>query len=153
MRLLWRVALSVGLLAILSGPAQSQDLFRPDGSVSLSDRRYKHDIEALDIAGIETVLKLRPVSFYWNEPSDEGMKGEQIGFIAQEVEKVFPAAVIAGTNAEKTRGIRYDTFIPILVKAIQEQTHVIEVLSARLDTQKAQIEVQEKEITALKRER
>jgi hypothetical protein len=49
------------------------------------------------------------------------MKGRQIGFIAQDVLPVLPDAVLTMSDADKTLGLKYNEFIPVLTKAIQEQ--------------------------------
>lgn len=55
-----------------------------------SDERVKHDVRNLSGA-LESLLRLRGVSFYYNDPDRLGLpKGMKRGFIAQDVEKVFP---------------------------------------------------------------
>jgi endosialidase-like protein len=48
------------------------------------------------------------------------MKGRQIGFIAQDVQQVLPDVVLTANDADKTLGLKYDSLIPVLTKAIQE---------------------------------
>src|SRR5713101_428217 len=57
--------------------------------VSTSDGRLKKDVRDL-ASGIETLLKLRPVTFRWKAEED---KSHHFGLIAQEVEKVVPEVV------------------------------------------------------------
>lgn len=87
---------------------------------ALSDERHKEKIKTLEFSALETLSKMRPVTFFWKKVEDDGMKGEQIGFIAQEVEKVLPQVVLTQNNEEKTKGIKYDEIVPVLTKAIQE---------------------------------
>ncbi len=104
--------------------------------VNLSDKRHKKNIEAMS-EGLEEVEQLKPVSFEWKDPKDDGMHGKQMGFIAQDVEKVLPSVVLTENNDEKTKGIKYSELIPVLTKAIQE-------IKALLDEDhKAKIELQE----------
>jgi hypothetical protein len=62
-----------------------------------------------------------------------------IGWIAQEVEQVFPSLVIEQVNIDadgneiRLKGIKESALIPILVKAIQEQQVIIDDLKTRLD--------------------
>ena len=64
-----------------------------------------------------------------------------LGVIAQELEQVFPAMVeeVADTDAEgndlgtTTKSVKYSVFVPMLIKAMQEQQAIIESLKARLD--------------------
>jgi hypothetical protein len=102
--------------------------------VNTSDIRHKRNIHPLDV-GLKEVAQLRPVTFEWKDdtlnhsidgkvilrPLEPAMQGKQMGFIAQDVENVLPSVVITGTDAEKTKGMKYSELIPVLVKAIQEQ--------------------------------
>ncbi len=54
-----------------------------------SDRRLKKNIITIDNA-LEKVTKLRGVNFEWVHPDEHGVTGVRQGFIAQEVEEVFP---------------------------------------------------------------
>ncbi|HEY5411214.1 MAG TPA: hypothetical protein VIJ94_10865 [Caulobacteraceae bacterium] len=58
------------------------------------------------------------------------MRGEQIGFIAQEMQKTLPSVVLTEKNAEKTLGIKYTQIIPVLAAAVQEQQAEIVELKA-----------------------
>jgi hypothetical protein len=56
---------------------------------------------------------------------------KQIGFIAQEFEEVFPSMIdIDGKSGKKA--IKTSVLVPMLVKAIQEQTQIIKDLEARI---------------------
>lgn len=100
---------------------------------ALSDARHKQNIKALADGALNSVMKLKPVTFAWKDPKDDGMKGEQVGFIAQEVEKVLPAVVLTREDTDKTKGLKYTELIPILTKALQEQQEQIEELEQRLE--------------------
>lgn len=118
-------------------------VFASGAAGALSDERHKEKIQSLTFSGLETVAKLRPVSFVWKEPTDDGMNGEQFGFIAQEVEKALPQIVITQNNEERTKGLKYNELIPVLTKALQE-------LNAKNDELTAIIERQGQEIEKLK---
>jgi len=85
-----------------------------------SDRRLKKNIEPLKVDALGILSKIQPVSFRWRKPQDDGMQGAQLGFIAQDVEKVLPSVVLTQHNAERTKGLKYNEFIPLLTKAVQE---------------------------------
>jgi hypothetical protein len=58
-----------------------------------SDARYKTNVQPLPDA-LEPILNLRGVRFDWNQSafSEKAFsEGRQVGFLAQEVEKVLPA--------------------------------------------------------------
>ena len=100
---------------------------------SLSDIRHKTDISTLDLDALDIVSKLNPVEFQWINPLDQGMEGTQIGFIAQEVETILPEVVLTEDNEEGTKALKYDAFIPILTKAVQELTEINERLEKRVE--------------------
>jgi hypothetical protein len=132
-----------------------------DWSVS-SDQRDKTDFTALDL-GLDFVKALAPVTYKWDKRSKYGDKNADdydldnltpdgthkedwldIGFKAQEVEALEKAAgykisdktnlVTSLSDDGKQYGMQYSKFVPILVKAIQEQNALIEALTARVAT-------------------
>jgi hypothetical protein len=74
----------------------------------------------------------------YNLKSDPTHK--QIGVIAQELEQVFPALVEESRDTDAdgndlgttTKAVKYSVFVPMLIKAIQEQQTLIETLTTRL---------------------
>ena len=90
----------------------------------VSDRRLKREIEPLNSTfGLESITRLRPVSFHWKYEDPD--KDKTLGFIAQEVEEVFPDLVEQSEmkTPDAPDGVNkinfYGLFAPI-VKAIQE---------------------------------
>lgn len=76
-------------------------------------------------------MQLRPVSYYIDTTAIRVDDPERLrfGFIANEVEELFPNLVInAGLSPEIPRGLEYDGFIPLIVKMVQEQQKAIEAL-------------------------
>ena len=75
----------------------------------------------------------------YNLKSDPTQK--QIGVIAQELEQVFPNMVEEQVDHDAkgndfgttTKSVKYSVFVPMLIKAMQEQQEIIESLKARLD--------------------
>ena len=59
----------------------------------------------------------------------ENHKHEEVGLIAQEVEKIIPQAISRNPdNEDDFLHIDYNTFVPYLIKAIQELNQKIERL-------------------------
>ncbi|MCB0667331.1 MAG: tail fiber domain-containing protein [Saprospiraceae bacterium] len=86
-----------------------------------SDRRYKKDIREFEQT-LSKILKLKPVRYRWRAeefPEKHFIKEEQIGFIAQEVEQIYPELI--HTNAEGYKSLDYARLTVILTRAIQEQ--------------------------------
>lgn len=108
-----------------------------------SDIRLKKDIETLERSR-DKLLQIRPVSFYWdteNYPDYSFSSQKQYGFIAQEMETIFPNLVT--TDNDGFKGITYIKLIPFMVKVIQEQ-------QAQLDSQAKTIEQLSQDMAAMK---
>jgi hypothetical protein len=91
-------------------------VFAANGTIQTSDARLKSNVNDLSY-GLPDLLKLRPVSFTWTA---QPQQGTQLGFIAQEVQPIFPETVNVGDDANHTLGLTYTEFIPIIVKSIQQ---------------------------------
>ena len=131
-----------GAYAILIKNSDSAEIFqfKTDGSAAsssggsfgtISDRNLKENIVDATPKLLD-VLNLQVRNF--NNKSDSN-KTKFIGFIAQEVETVFPNLVQGDLNGVKS--IKTSLLIPILTKAIQEQQSQIEALTARIDALEA----------------
>lgn len=100
---------------------------------TFSDERLKENIEDLP-SQLDNILALRPVEFDYKNGS-----GHQIGFIAQEVEQVYPDLigedgdylVLADLNKNDAR----------LIKAFQELAAKVEALEAKVQALEAVTEV------------
>ena len=117
-----------------------------NGINSTSDLREKTKIKPLSY-GLNTLLKLRPVSYNWKkkyvspEKYESPFKKKEIGFIAQELQKQIPEVIIS-TNWVAKRDkkndlvyvkedtpnllVTYDDILPVIVKAIQEHQYSID---------------------------
>ena len=88
----------------------------------ISDRRYKHNIEASTVSGLDVVKNLKTYS-YRKEYNDK-IEDISCGIMAQDVQKYAPEAFFENPDG----ACSYNTFalIPYLIKAIQELNHKIE---------------------------
>jgi hypothetical protein len=125
-----------------------------------SDARDKTDFTPLDL-GLDFVKELKPITYKWDMRSNYGDSEAEdydlaaqtpdgthkedwldIGFKAQEVEALEIAAgynkdnktnlISSYTEDGNSMGLKYEKFVPILVKAIQEQQTLIESLTDRI---------------------
>lgn len=98
-----------------------------------SDRRYKKNIEDMEPV-MDDLMKLRPVTYHYKRNSDEEPK--IVGFIAQEVQEVFPELVYSedGTQLALSRS----DYAILAVKAIQEQQETIADLEQKLEEEAAE---------------
>jgi hypothetical protein len=105
--------------------------------------RQKHNVQNLGM-GIDTLMKLRPVSFTWNDDTpDIAHRGkDDIGFIAQEMEQVVPLAVHTDPKTD-IKTLDYPKLIPILAQSIQDQQNTIVDQQKKIDDLTARIEALE----------
>jgi hypothetical protein len=100
---------------------------------AISDQRLKENIRDLDI-GLDAIMSVKPRRFDWKQ--GKGLdKKDDVGFIAQEFETVFPNSVNtskAGADGVEYKTVNHGELIPTLVKAIQEQQAMIEELKAKV---------------------
>lgn len=81
----------------------------------LSSKRFKHDI-ATSTAGLDEVLALQPITYYYNGDT----KKQQYGFIAEDVALVDPLLVSFEADGITPRSVQYENYTAVLTKAIQE---------------------------------
>ena len=92
--------------------------------VNSSDERYKQDLHLMGSGKdsiIEKISMLNGYYFSWrhDEFSNKKFKrGRDFGVIAQEVEKVFPEAVV--TNKEGYKSVAYSKLVAPLIEAVKE---------------------------------
>ena len=101
-----------------------------------SDERLK-DINSNIENAIDKLKTLRAVNFSWKL---DDTKKENLGLIAQDVEKVFPQVIDENKNGYL--GVRYSELVPVLVKAIQE-------MNTKLDEQNQTIQNLQEQINIL----
>ncbi|MEO8150906.1 MAG: tail fiber domain-containing protein [Bacteroidia bacterium] len=101
--------------------------YTTSGWVSSSDAKLKTNIKPLESA-LDKITKLQGVSYNWkNNPEANG----QIGFIAQEVEKVFPEVVVIDKNGNY--GLAPQNLTAPIIESIKELNKKLEVKDAIID--------------------
>ena len=119
-----------------------------------SDRRLKNNIQPM-AQGLERILQLRPVTFdHKNALSDTHYAAtNRMGFIAQEVQEVFPDLVLRIPGPDSLLTIATHDMIPAMVKAIQELSAKVDDLERRnaaLQAQADAVKSLQGEMAALK---
>jgi len=99
-----------------------------------SDRRLKENIVDLP-SQLNNIMSLRPVEFDYKGYSSGD--GHQIGFIAQEVQSVYPDLVAEGDNGMLTLSDMNKNDAR-LIKAIQELKAIVDAQAARIAALEAQ---------------
>ena len=106
-----------------------------------SDKRWKENIRELPY-GLNLVKQLKPVDYV---RKNNDAKTREMGFIAQDVEVLLDKIGYKdqGFLSKDDKGfmsLRYNDFIGILTKAIQEQQDIIKVLQSTVGSQKSEIQ-------------
>jgi hypothetical protein len=132
------------------------DIYATNATIQTSDERLKDNITASDL-GLEFINALAPKSFKWKSNTVSGTKlvdNEEVpfveehtynrkhyGMIAQDVIATCSglgintadfAGIIYEPEADRY-GLRYNEFIAPMIKAIQEQSDLIDSLIARIE--------------------
>ena len=126
-----------------SGAGQDRFIVQDSGNVqninnsygAISDIKLKENIiDATPKLADLMQVKVRN----YNLKSDPEHK--QIGVVAQELEQIFPSMIDEESDKDKegndlgttTKSVKYSVFVPMLIKAIQEQQSTIQSLTERI---------------------
>ncbi|MEO7423537.1 MAG: tail fiber domain-containing protein [Fibrobacteria bacterium] len=104
----------------VNGEAHATTFSSPNAFNSASDLRFKKNIRPLS-ASLKKIEALQGVAYDWKtgEYPDRGFSDKpQIGFIAQDVEKVVPEVV--ATDSSGYKSMDYSRLVPLLVEAVKE---------------------------------
>ena len=101
---------------------------------TISDAKLKENVVDAN-PQLNKLMQTRVVNY---NLIDDDLK--QIGWVAQELETIFPSMVFESPDktpegedlGTTTKGVKLTVFIPIIVKAIQEQQALITALTARI---------------------
>jgi hypothetical protein len=119
------------------------------GSLSQSsDRRLKTGIEPVGDDVLGRLSEIRPVRFQFkNERTHPA--GEQIGLVAQDVQKEFPALVSEGAGGYLS--LAYPKLTAVLVKGLQEQQDRLQQKQSRIEEHERRIARQDERIDQLEK--
>ena len=99
------------------------------GTVS-SSRRFKEDIHDMGAAS-GGLMRLRPVTFRYKTPFDDGSKPIQYGLIAEEVAAVYPALVAHSADGQ-IETVKYQVLDAMLLNEVQQLHAQVKDLRQRL---------------------
>jgi hypothetical protein len=146
-----------------------------------SDGRYKFNVRE-DVKGLDFILQLRPITYQFDvqrfdaqlnhqatqqgQPAnyamqtayDEATRIRRSGFIAQEVEQAANATgydfsgIIKPKTDQDHYSLSYDAFVVPLVKAVQEQQQIIDILNKKMTAQQQDNDTENKKIADLQRQ-
>jgi len=127
------VTSGVGAKAYILGNGNMQNANNSYGA--FSDLKLKENITDAS-PKLDDLMQVRVVNYRFKaDPTHK-----QLGVIAQELEQVFPGLVEETPDRDSdgndlgttTKSVKYSVFVPMLIKAVQEQQAQIEALTARL---------------------
>jgi hypothetical protein len=100
---------------------------------SSSDIRFKKDVQPLTNS-LSSLLQVQPIYYHWKKETYPNMHfgtERQLGFSAQEIERLFPE--IVQTDAQGYKSVDYSRLTPVLVQAVKEQQQLIEKQGEKID--------------------
>jgi hypothetical protein len=99
----------------------------------------------------EKLLGLRPVTFRYTQPYDDGSKPVQFGLIAEEVAEVMPELVVNGKDG-KPETVSYHLLATLLLNEVQKDHRVIQAQTARTEALEQQVQTQAAQLAALNKQ-
>lgn len=99
-----------------------------------SDKRLKKNIKTIE-GNLDKILKLRPVSYTHKHDN-----ASALGFIADEVQKLFPELVLVGKDDKKMLALNYMGLTSPIVGALQELSAKHNELQKKYDDLLARVE-------------
>ena len=122
------------------GFSLSWDDIYADDFWNVSDIRAKKEIQPMQY-GLKEVLQLNTISY---KLKDDPFQDKKIGLIAQEVNKLIPEASKTEDYKKNEKGefekvqldtirVSYVNLVPVLVKAVQEQQEIINLLKEEVE--------------------
>ena len=97
-----------------------------------SSRRYKEDIQDMADAS-DGLMKLRPVTFRYQKPFEDGSQPIQYGLIAEEVAEVYPDLVAHSADGQ-IEAVKYQVLDSMLLNEVQRQQKEIRGLEQQNQT-------------------
>lgn len=109
--------------------SQLQDSAFQSATGTASDKRFKKNIKDSDVNSLDILKNINPVSFDYIEDNRHVV----LGFIAQNVQKLVPEAVVSkDKDDDKMLYLIYQNLVPYTIKAIQELDEKITILERKL---------------------
>jgi hypothetical protein len=144
----FHVGSSSGDLYMFSNGVEQGKFDATSGSYSAtSDARLKKNLSSLENV-LPKVMQLKPLSYQFKKQENEA---RYLGFLAQEVEKLFPSIAKEPSveDGAKYYTMDYSAFGVLAIKAIQEQQQIIEKQEIANQFQQQIIDEMRQDIEAL----
>jgi peptidoglycan hydrolase CwlO-like protein len=122
------------------------------GVNNISDYRIKDNVQSLPHENLPSIDRLRPV-LYYNKLTHK----PEYGFIAHEVQEIFPDMVIGAKDASQLQTINYTPMFALIVNEVKHMSRdILETkrenadMSREIEAANREIEAANREIAALK---
>ncbi len=109
------------------------------GLTIFSDERLKKEIKKIETPLVK-ISSINGYTYKWDKEKNKNLTLDdnmQAGFLAQEIAKVLPEAVMI--NSDGIYGVNYNAVMPLLTEGIKEQKSQIEKLILEIEEFKTQI--------------
>jgi Chaperone of endosialidase len=122
-------------------------IIRATSVIQSSDQRLKERINPIEGA-LDKISSIDGVSYYFNTNSFQSRafpKGEQIGVLAQQIQKIYPNLV--SEDSEGYLSVDYLSLIPLLIEGIKElNQQIVELKAESTHEKEVQLSLQEEEL-------
>jgi len=112
-----------------------------------SSIRFKEDVHDMAAAS-DGLMRLRPVTYRYKQPYDDGTKPVDYGLIAEEVAEIYPDLVVKNADGQ-IQTVQYQKLTPMLLNEVQKQHKQLEEQAATVQQQQGTIQQLEKRLAAL----
>jgi len=132
-----------------SGTIRGVNAYVTGAITACSDVRYKKDFTPIK-KSLDIVLKMEGFNYYWNQkqfPDKNFNDQKQIGFKAQDLQKLLPEVVFTDTDGYLS--VDYSRLTPVLVEAIKEQQKTIEEDKKKITEMETMMDMLNKRLSAL----
>ena len=106
------------------------------GTVS-SSRRFKEDIQDMGDTS-SGLLRLRPVTFRYKQPFNDGSKPVQYGLVAEEVAEVYPDLVAHSADGQ-VETVKYQVLDSMLLNELQKEHQQVQQQTEEIRSQTEEI--------------
>jgi trimeric autotransporter adhesin len=86
--------------------------------IAQSSRRFKEDIQDMGEVS-SSLMRLRPVTYRYKQPFQDGSKPLDFGLIAEEVAEVYPD-LVARSQDGQIQTVMYQKLTPMLLNEVQK---------------------------------
>ena len=115
--------------------------------IATSSERFKQDIADMGTAS-DALMLLRPVTFRYKQPLEDGTRPLQYGLVGEEVAKVYPELVVYDQDGQ-VHSLQYHELPALLLNELQKQHRAITEQQAEIKQQQEHLRELQKRIGAL----